>query len=86
VVLYRSNEPVLTPLLNEERDGIVPNVVSPTGIDRRDDLEQPDRFDDNYGMADSRIGVARLDVPLDLPASKQFLDTKAPRADTGHSG
>ena len=35
----------------------------PTGIDRRDDLGSPDRFDVYYGMADNRIGVARLDVP-----------------------
>jgi predicted GH43/DUF377 family glycosyl hydrolase len=41
--------------------------VFPTGIDRRDDLGQPDRLDIYYGMADSRIGVARLDVPECLP-------------------
>jgi predicted GH43/DUF377 family glycosyl hydrolase len=45
----------------------VNNVVFPTGIDRRDDLGTPDRFDIYYGMADYRIGVARLDVPLTLP-------------------
>lgn len=67
LVRYRSAEPVLTPLLPHERHGIVPNVVFPTGIDRRDDLGQPDRFDVYYGMADSRIGVARLDVPEHLP-------------------
>lgn len=67
VIRYRSTEPVLTPLLPEERSGIVPNVVFRTGIDRRDDLGQPDRFDIYYGMADSRIGVARLDVPEHLP-------------------
>ena len=39
----------------------------PTGIDRRDDLGLPDRFDVYYGMADSRIGVARLDLPDFLP-------------------
>ena len=39
----------------------------PTGIDRRDDLGTPDRFDVYYGMADSRIGVARLDMPELLP-------------------
>ena len=39
----------------------------PTGIDRRDDLGSPDRFDVYYGMADDRIGVARLDLPEDLP-------------------
>ena len=35
--------------------------------DQRDDLGLPDRFDVYYGMADSRIGVARLDVPELLP-------------------
>ena len=68
VVLYRSVEPVLTPVLPQERDGIVANVVFPTGIDRRDDLGKPDCFDIYYGMADNRIGVARLDLPDHLPA------------------
>jgi len=63
VIRYRSAEPVLTPTLPQERDGTVANVVFPTGIDRRDDLGAPDRFDVYYGMADSRVGVARLDVP-----------------------
>jgi len=66
-IRYRSVEPVLTPLIPEERNGIVPNVVFPTGIDRRDDLGLPDRFDVYYGMADNRIGVARLDLPDILP-------------------
>ena len=66
-VLYRSAEPVLKPLLLQERRGTVANVVFPTGIDRRDDLGQPHRFDVYYGMADQRIGVARLDVPEHLP-------------------
>jgi predicted GH43/DUF377 family glycosyl hydrolase len=63
LIRYRSVQPVLTPILPEERDGIVANVVFPTGIDRRDDLGTPDRFDVYYGMADNRIGVARLDLP-----------------------
>jgi predicted GH43/DUF377 family glycosyl hydrolase len=63
VISYRSPEPVLTPTLPQERDGTVDNVVFPTGIDRRDDLGTPDRFDIYYGMADNRIGVARLDLP-----------------------
>jgi predicted GH43/DUF377 family glycosyl hydrolase len=63
VITYRSVEPVLTPMLPQERDGTVDNVVFPTGIDRRDDLGTPDRFDVYYGMADRRIGVARLDLP-----------------------
>ena len=68
VVRYRSRQPVLTPELPQERQGIVANVVFPTGIDRRDDLGSPDRFDVYYGMADNRIGVARLDIPERLPA------------------
>jgi predicted GH43/DUF377 family glycosyl hydrolase len=68
VVRYRSAEPVLTPVLPQERDGTVSNVVFPTGIDRRDDLGTPDRFDVYYGMADNRIGVARLNLPDHLPA------------------
>jgi len=67
-VRYRSPEPVLTPELPQERHGIVANVVFPTGIDRRDDLGSPDRFDVYYGMADNRIGVARLDLPEQLPS------------------
>ena len=47
--------------------GTISNVVFPTGIDRRDDLGLPDRFDVYYGMADNRIGVARLDLPDILP-------------------
>jgi predicted GH43/DUF377 family glycosyl hydrolase len=66
-ILYRSPEPVLTPELPEELTGAVDGVVFPTGIDRRDDLGQPDRFDVYYGMADDRIGVATLTVPEALP-------------------
>ena len=43
-------------------------VAASTGIDRRDDLGTPDRFDVYYGMADNRIGAARLDLPDRLPA------------------
>lgn len=66
-VQCRSPEPVLTPEIPEEREGTVANVVFPTGIDRRDDLGLPNRFDVYYGMADNRIGVARLDFPEQLP-------------------
>jgi len=68
VIRYRSPEPVLIPESAEELRGTISNVVFPTGIDRRDDLGTPDRFDVYYGMADSRIGVARLDVPERLPS------------------
>jgi len=67
-IRYRSPQPILTPTLPQERSGTVANVVFPTGIDRRDDLGLPDRFDIYYGMADSRIGVARLDLPDGLPS------------------
>jgi len=66
IVIYRSAEPVLTPTLPEERHGIVSNVVFPTGIDRRDDLGTPDQCDVYYGMADSRIGIARVEIPKRL--------------------
>jgi predicted GH43/DUF377 family glycosyl hydrolase len=61
---------VLEPRLPQECHGTVANVVFPTGIDRRDDLGLPDRYDVYYGMADSRIGVARLDVPELLPPGR----------------
>jgi predicted GH43/DUF377 family glycosyl hydrolase len=67
MIRYRSTEPVLKPELPEECHGTVAHVVFPTGIDRRDDLGAPDRFDVYYGMADNRIGVARLDIPTALP-------------------
>jgi predicted GH43/DUF377 family glycosyl hydrolase len=67
-IRYRSVHPILTPDLPLERRGIVSNVVFPTGIDQREDLSgSPDRFDIYYGMADDRIGVARIEVPDFLP-------------------
>ena len=66
-ILYRSSEPVLSPDLPQERVGVIANVVFPTGLDQRNDLGMPDRFDVYYGMADNRIGVARLDLPDELP-------------------
>lgn len=68
-ILYRSPKPILSPDLPEEQVGIIANVVFPTGIDRRDDLGQPNRFDVYYGMADNRIGVARMDIPDILPTN-----------------
>jgi predicted GH43/DUF377 family glycosyl hydrolase len=55
-VVARTPEPLLEPETGEERTGIVPNVVFPTALDQRGD-GTADVF---YGMADSRIGVARL--------------------------
>jgi predicted GH43/DUF377 family glycosyl hydrolase len=70
VIHYRSTKPVLTPKLPQERRGTVANVVFPTGIDRRADIGLPERYDVYYGMADYRIGVARLDVPDVLPPGR----------------
>ena len=67
-IRYRSAQPVLAPVLPQDRHGTIASVVFPTGIDRRTDIGAADRFDVYYGMADSRIGVARLDVPDRLPA------------------
>ncbi|MFI2664486.1 glycoside hydrolase family 130 protein [Micromonospora carbonacea] len=55
-VLARTAEPILVPELAEERSGTVPNVVFPTAIEEVDGVRYV-----FYGMADSRIGVARLD-------------------------
>jgi predicted GH43/DUF377 family glycosyl hydrolase len=66
-IVYRSIEPILRPELPEEQVGTIADVVFPTGIDRRDDIGQPDRYDVYYGMADDRIGVATFDLPDTLP-------------------
>jgi predicted GH43/DUF377 family glycosyl hydrolase len=62
-IIYRSTEAILNPDQPGEQVGITANVVFPTGIDCRDDLGSPNRFDVYYGMADDHIGVARLDIP-----------------------
>ena len=55
-VTARTREPLLQPETDGERYGIVPNVVFPTAVDQRAD----GTADVYYGMADSRIGAARL--------------------------
>ncbi len=55
-VTARSTKPLLEPETGDERHGVVPNVVFPTALDPRAD----GTADVYYGMADSRIGVARL--------------------------
>jgi predicted GH43/DUF377 family glycosyl hydrolase len=67
-IRYRSPEPILAPQTPAELSGVADNVVFPTGADQRLDLGRPDRIDVYYGMADSRIGVASLNVPGTLPA------------------
>jgi beta-1,2-mannobiose phosphorylase / 1,2-beta-oligomannan phosphorylase len=56
-ILARTDTPLLAPAVAEEQVGIVPNVVFPTAIEEIDGQ----RFV-FYGMADSSIGVARLDA------------------------
>jgi predicted GH43/DUF377 family glycosyl hydrolase len=62
---YRSPRPILAPEQEGERIGIVPNVVFPTGLD----MPGADLIDVYYGMADARIGVARLTLPTTLPGT-----------------
>lgn len=62
-ILYRSPSPVLVPESNEERKGVVDNVVFPTGLDPRPDLGDG-VYDVYYGMGDYAIGAARLSVEV----------------------
>lgn len=55
-VIRRTEEPLLSAETEEERSGIVPNVVFPTAIERVDGVDWV-----FYGMADSKIGVAKLE-------------------------
>lgn len=74
-IVYRSRRPTLSPS-EDEREGVVPNVVFPTGIDQRNDLGQPDRVDVYYGMADDRIGVATLTIPAYLPETAEHPEAR----------
>jgi predicted GH43/DUF377 family glycosyl hydrolase len=56
LVRQRSSQPLLAAETDEERSGIVPNVVFPTAIEEIDS-----RLFAFYGMADSQIGVARIE-------------------------
>jgi predicted GH43/DUF377 family glycosyl hydrolase len=55
-VVSRSKVPLLEPETKEESQGIVDDVIFPTAIDVREGGEA----DVYYGMADFRIGAARL--------------------------
>jgi beta-1,2-mannobiose phosphorylase / 1,2-beta-oligomannan phosphorylase len=63
-VLYRSGRSLLAPRVPAEHSGVTPHVVFPTGWDVR----SPSTIDLYYGMADSRIGVARTCLPQLLTA------------------
>jgi beta-1,2-mannobiose phosphorylase / 1,2-beta-oligomannan phosphorylase len=58
-VLYRSPTPICWPESEHECNGVVDNVVFPTGIDPRPDLG-PRTYDVYYGMADFSIGAFRM--------------------------
>jgi beta-1,2-mannobiose phosphorylase / 1,2-beta-oligomannan phosphorylase len=70
-LLYRSTHPALAPSAYVGPRGTPSNVVFPTGIDRRDDIGEPDRLDVYYGINDYQIAVARLDIPDTLPHAGQ---------------
>jgi beta-1,2-mannobiose phosphorylase / 1,2-beta-oligomannan phosphorylase len=60
IVLYRSPSPLLAPETALERRGVVSDVVFPTGLDA--DGSDGGAFDVYYGMADMRVGRARLQL------------------------
>jgi predicted GH43/DUF377 family glycosyl hydrolase len=55
-VIWRSRHPLLCPATDEEVFGVVNHVVFPTGVDMVDTRT----VDLYYGMADARVGVARV--------------------------
>jgi len=89
-VLSRTAEPILVPETEEERSGTVPNVVFPTAIEQVDGIHYV-----FYGMADARIGVARLDrlvvegvrheAPIRLVGQRPRPDSSTADVNTGRS-
>jgi beta-1,2-mannobiose phosphorylase / 1,2-beta-oligomannan phosphorylase len=61
-VVYRSPDPILAPETPDEIAGPGPSAVFPTGVDDRGH----GRLDVYYGMADTRIGAACLQIPTQL--------------------
>jgi beta-1,2-mannobiose phosphorylase / 1,2-beta-oligomannan phosphorylase len=59
-VVCRTSEPLLVPELPEELEGTVANVVFPTAIELVDGA-----YYVFYGMADAKIGVARLERTIE---------------------
>jgi predicted GH43/DUF377 family glycosyl hydrolase len=69
-IRYRSHVPVMVPELTGEQEGMVRNVLFPAGIDQRPEPGDWGCFDVYYGMADTRLGVARLHIPETFPEIK----------------
>ena len=61
LIRYRSPHPIFAPYTLDERNGIVNDVVFPTGLDVHPALA-PRSYDVYYGMADARIGRVRLEL------------------------
>jgi predicted GH43/DUF377 family glycosyl hydrolase len=67
IVRYRSHDPVMVPEGVDETQGIVSNVVFPTAIDERGERE----YEFYYGMADARIGRARLQLAAPFAGAEE---------------
>jgi len=66
LIRYRSPQPIFVPYTLDERNGIVNDVVFPTGIDVNPALA-PRSYDVYYGMADARVGRIRLELEATAP-------------------
>ena len=67
IVRYRSQTPVMVPEGVDETHGIVSNVVFPTAL-----CELGERtYEIYYGMADARIGRARLELAPPFAAAEE---------------
>ena len=75
-VLYRSSQPVLVPETADERRGMVHNVVFPTAIDAAPGSAERE-YDVFYGMADSRIGRVRVQLPASEREANGAAETAA---------
>ena len=67
IVRYRSQHAVMVPEGVDETHGIVNNVVFPTAISERG----PRDYDFYYGMADARIGRARLQLAAPFAGAEE---------------
>ncbi len=70
IVRFQSTSPAFAPETDDEREGLVKDVVFPTGIDPRPDVGAR-AYDVYYGMADSRIGCARFDLKASVVAEPE---------------
>jgi predicted GH43/DUF377 family glycosyl hydrolase len=64
-VLYRTPTPILEPMADYERHGLVSNVVFPTATD----LCADGQLDVYYGAADRVVAAVRVTLPRQLPAT-----------------